>query len=116
MSQKSVIEKEKKEVLTPAQLLTDLRQLIDESRQSVAVAVNAGMTMLYWQVGKRILTEVLNGERAEYGKQIVSAVSRQLSFEYGKGFSDKNLRRMIRLAELFPSQQSIMVPKIRTTV
>ena len=86
MSQKSVIEKEKKEVLTPAQLLTDLRLLIEESRQSVAIAVNYGMTLLYWQVGKIILTEVLNGERAEYGKQIVASVGRQLAFEYGKGF------------------------------
>ena len=105
MSQKSIIEKEKKEVLTPAQLLTDLRLLIEESRQSVAIAVNYGMTLLYWQVGKRILTEVLNGERAEYGKQIVASVGRQLAFEYGKGFNEKNIRRMIQFAEVFPDQK-----------
>ena len=107
MSQKSVIEKAKKEVLSPAQLLTDLRQLIEESRQSVAVAVNAGMTMLYWQVGKRILTEVLKEERGEYGKQIVAAVSRQLSIEYGRGFGEKNVRRMLQFAEQFSDQKIV---------
>ncbi|MEI8301110.1 MAG: DUF1016 N-terminal domain-containing protein [Chlamydiota bacterium] len=90
MSQKSVIEREKKEVLsTPAQLLKDLRLMIEENRQAVAVAVNAGMTLLYWQVGRRISTEVLNKERAEYGKQIVASVGRHLSLEYGKGFNKK---------------------------
>ena len=112
MSQKSVIEREKKEVLTPAKLLTDLRLLIEESRQSVAVAVNAGMTLLYWQVGKRILTEVLQEERGEYGKQIVATVWRHLALEYGKGFGEKNLRRMIQFAEVFPDQQ-IVVSLIR---
>ena len=79
-------------------LFQDLRNLIEESRKSVATVVNATLTMLYWDIGKRINKEVLQGERAEYGKQIVAMLSQQLTEEYGKGFADKNLRRMMQFA------------------
>ena len=82
-------------------LIGELRQMIDQTRESVASAVNAGHTMLYWQVGSRIRREVLQFERAEYGKKIVAAVARQLALEYGKCFSEKSLRRMIQFSELF---------------
>ena len=88
-------------------LIGELRQMIDQTRESVASAVNAGHTMLYWQVGNRIRREVLQFERAEYGKKIVAAVARQLALEYGKGFSEKNLRRMMQFSELFPDRQIV---------
>ena len=59
------------------QLLQDLKDLIEESRSTVIVTVNAALTMLYWQIGKRINKEILRGERAEYGKQIVASLARQ---------------------------------------
>jgi len=98
---------EKKDLTTSVQLITDLRHMIEENRQSIAIAVNAGMTMLYWQVGRKILTEVLNKERAEYGKHIVASVGRHLSLEYGKGFNEKNIRKMIQFSELFPDRQIV---------
>ncbi|RUS96567.1 hypothetical protein DSM106972_087540 [Dulcicalothrix desertica PCC 7102] len=49
-------------------LFQEIRQLIDTAKQRAAVAVNAEITLLYWQVGKRIQTEVLQGQRAEYDK------------------------------------------------
>jgi len=88
-------------------LLKDIRQLIEETRSAVAATVNAGLTMLYWQIGKRINEEILNGKRAGYGEEIVSTLSRQLSLEYGSGFSTKNLRHMIRFFESFPDQQIV---------
>ena len=83
-------------------LLHDLRHLIEATRATVATTVNSALTMLYWRIGKRVNDEVLKGERAEYGKQIVSAVGRQLEAEFGRGFSEKSLRHMIRFAEAFP--------------
>lgn len=82
-------------------LLSDLRVLIREAKQGAAVAVNASLTMMYWHIGKRIHSEILNGERAEYGKEIVAALSAQLVAEYGRGFEEKNLRRMVQFAETF---------------
>jgi predicted nuclease of restriction endonuclease-like (RecB) superfamily len=86
----------------PEALLTELRELILSVRSQVAQTVNAGLTLLYWQVGDRIRREILKEKRAEYGAEIVSALSRQLVIEFGRGFSEKSLRHMIRFAEAFP--------------
>lgn len=85
-------------------LVREIRRMIEEARSTVAMTVNSGMTMLYWQIGRRMQQEILQGKRAEYGEQIVSTVSRQLEIEYGPGFSAKNLRHMIRFAEVFPDE------------
>jgi predicted nuclease of restriction endonuclease-like (RecB) superfamily len=90
-------------------LVTDLRQIILSAREQVARAIDSGLVLLYWSVGRRIRTDVLEEKRAEYGKEIVSAVGRQLAREFGDGFSDKNLRHMIRFAEIFPDH-SILQP------
>jgi len=84
------------------QLLGDIRQLIEQSRQQLASTVNSALTLLYWHIGQRIRTEVLQGQRAGYGEHIVSALARQLEAEYGRGFSEKNLRHMLRFTEAFP--------------
>lgn len=84
------------------QLFGDIRKLIEETRAVVAATVNAGLTMLYWQIGSRINEEILKGKRADYGAEIVSTMSRQLQMEYGNGFSAKNVRHMMRFAEVFP--------------
>ncbi len=59
--------------------------MIDAARQQVAVAANAALTTLYWQIGHRVLTEVLDGRRAQYGAEIVAAVGRQLEGRHGRG-------------------------------
>lgn len=90
--------------LASGALLSELRGLIESARQHVAQTANATLTMLYWQVGQRIRREVLKNERAEYGEQIVLTLSTQLVAEYGKGFSEKSLRRMMQFAEVFPDE------------
>lgn len=89
-------------------LLQDLRRMIEDSRSNVASVVNSALTLLYWQVGNRINTEILKGERAEYGKQIVNTLSSQLSQEYGRGFTEKNLRRMLQFEEIFPEKEIVV--------
>jgi len=88
-------------------LLSDLRGLIEQAREQVARAVNAGLVGLYWQVGRRIRQDILHEQRAEYGEQIVYALSRQLTAEFGAGFTRANLFHMIRFAELFPDEQIV---------
>lgn len=90
--------------LASGTLLSELRGLIESARQHVAQTANATLTMLYWHVGQRIQSEVLKNERAEYGEQIVSTLSTQLVAEYGKGFAEKSLRRMMQFAEAFPDE------------
>lgn len=89
-------------------ILEDIRSLIEQTRQKVAATVNAGMTLMYWHIGERINREVLGGERAAYGKQIVATLSRQLTKEYGGSqFSLRNLRRMMQFSQAFPDIQIV---------
>ncbi len=63
-------------------LIGDIRRLIETARHNVAVTVNAGLTILYWQIGSRIRQDILEEKRAEYGKEIVSTLSQQLSWSH----------------------------------
>jgi len=71
------------------------------ARHNIAVTVNAGLTILCWQIGSRIQQDILKEKRADYGEKIISTLSIQLTVEYGKGFSRRNLFNMIRFAEVF---------------
>lgn len=89
----------------PTQLLiSDLRQIVEQCRNRVAMNVNAELTMMYWHIGERINRDVTGNNRAEYGKQIVSTVSAQLQAEFNsKGFATRNIHRMMQFAQLFPN-------------
>lgn len=98
---------------TPEQpLLTDVRQMIVQARESVARAIDSGLTMLYWQIGERVRREILREQRAEYGANILQALSAKLKTEFGAGFAEKNLRRMVQFAEVFPDR-TIVVSLLR---
>lgn len=88
-------------------LVTELRQLIDSARRRAAVAVNAELTLLYWQVGERIHREILGGQRAGYGDEVVAALARHLCAEYGRGWSARQLRLCIRFAQAYPEAQIV---------
>ena len=108
MSEKKPTKKTKPATaIKPAQtpdrpLLSEVRQMITQARESVARAIDSGLTMLYWNVGLRVRQDILKEKRASYGEEIVSALGRQLEVEFGRGFSTKSLRHMIRVAEAFP--------------
>jgi predicted nuclease of restriction endonuclease-like (RecB) superfamily len=91
-----------------ATLLADLRELIEASRAAVAQAVNSALVLLYWQAGTRIRADVLQHKRAAYGEQILPTLSAKLTPEYGQGFSERNLARMVRFAEVFPDREIVL--------
>lgn len=86
-------------------LIIEIRTLIEQSRKQVAVTVNSAITLLYWQIGKRINEEILLHSRADYGKHIVQSLSAQLVTEYGKGWGEKHLRHCLRIAETFEDKE-----------
>ena len=88
-------------------MLAEVRGLILSAREGIARTINAGLTLLYWEIGNRIRKDVLKERRAEYGEQIVSALSAQLSKEFGRGFSKRNLFNMVRFAEVFPESKIV---------
>jgi predicted nuclease of restriction endonuclease-like (RecB) superfamily len=88
-------------------LHAELRTLIASSRQRLAGAVNAELTRLYWSVGQRLASDVLGGERAQYGSQLMARLGQQLAQEFGRGFEAKNLRRMVQFAQAFPETEKV---------
>ncbi|HIJ91583.1 MAG: DUF1016 N-terminal domain-containing protein [Desulfobulbaceae bacterium] len=79
-------------------LFHEIKTLIDSARQRATVAVNAELTLLYWQVGQRINAEVLKGARAVYGKELLPLLAKQLTEHYGKGWSQRNLANMVKFS------------------
>ncbi|WP_372357111.1 YhcG family protein [Xanthomonas sp. NCPPB 3443] len=96
----------------PSALLGDIRALIEAARKRAASAVNSELSMLYWRIGQRIHTQVLEGRRADYGEEVVLTLAAQLVKEYGSSFSVKNLRRMVQFAAAYPDER-IVVSLIR---
>ncbi len=94
-------------VLSPDRLLGDIRSLIESAREQTARAVKSALVGLYWHIGKRIREDVLGNDRADYGKQVVNALSSQLSAEYGRGFSRSNLFAMLQFADAFPDVEIV---------
>lgn len=93
--------------IVPIQLLDDIRHLIQAGRDRIAQTVNTELVLLHWHIGDRIHRAILNKERAGYGEQVVEALGKVLTAEYGRGFGRRNLFNMIRFAEVFPDQQIV---------
>lgn len=108
----------KNELVTPVPpipekaLLADVRELIETTRREVAHSVNSALVLLYWQIGRRIRRNILKEKRAKYGDKLVATLSQQLTYEFGRGFSEKSLRRMIQFADVF-SRKRIVASLLR---
>lgn len=85
-------------------LVSDIDALIREARAGLAASVNSALTMLYWRIGRRIGADVLQGQRAGYGEQVIATLARQLESQHGRGFTAKNLRHMLRFGEVFDDE------------
>jgi len=83
-------------------LLNDLVTIIEQGKEQAVAQVNSTMTLVFWQVGKRINEDILQHKRAEYGMKVIPTLSTQLVKQYGKSFQTRNLRRMMQFATIFP--------------
>ncbi|MDR0289916.1 MAG: PDDEXK nuclease domain-containing protein [Treponema sp.] len=88
-------------------LLKELSLLIEKSKQRAVSQVKSTVTMLFWQVGKRINEEILHNKRAAYGAQIIASLAERLSAKYGRSFELRNLRRMMQFASEFPNKKIV---------
>ena len=86
-------------------LYKEIVKAIDNSKRNVVKAVNSEMVVLYWNIGRIIKTEILQNEKAEYGKSVISDLSKDLTNEYGKGYSQRNLFNMVKFFETFQDEQ-----------
>jgi len=88
-------------------LIQSIVSLINNSRKQVAAAINQQLTLLYWNIGKQINDNILQNKRADYGKQLITELSKELTQRYGKGFSKRNLHNFIKFNELYPDKQIV---------
>ena len=82
-------------------LYNKIANRIEIAQRNVAIKINNEMTILYWNIGKEITENVLNNEKAEYGKAVIKRLSQRLILEYGQGYGMRNIFRMIKFYEYF---------------
>ncbi len=92
-------------VKRPQALLTEIQELIRSAHDKLARSVNAGLTLLYWQIGRRIREDVLREKRAEYGKKIVSALGTKLSRSSAAGLPSEIFSEWCGLPRFFPTSR-----------
>ncbi|WP_353136187.1 PDDEXK nuclease domain-containing protein [Pseudopedobacter sp.] len=85
-----------------------ISSLLNEARQSVFQAINHTMVLTYFEIGRMIVEEEQNGkERADYGKQLLKNLSKHLTAEFGKGFSQRNLEQMRQFYLVYSKAQTL---------
>lgn len=91
-------------------IMNEIRELLLSARQRVAVQVNTELLSTYWNIGRIIVEhEQENKERADYGKQALKKLSKELTNEFGKGFSVSNIQFMRRFYQTYQIQQTVSV-------
>ena len=88
-------------------LFNDVCNIIDQTRNKIAVYVNTEVCLTNWYVGKRIKEDVLYNQRAEYGKQILKNLSKRLTEQYGSGWSIYKLQHCVRAAYTFTEDEIV---------
>ena len=84
--------------------IKDIKEILLQARQKTYQAINSAMVDAYWNIGKKIVLEEQNGkERASYGSKNIKNLSKELTLEFGKGFSERSLREYRQFYILLPN-------------
>ena len=85
------------------QYIQEIKLILALARQKTYQAINSAMVLAYWQIGEKIVLEEQNGnERADYGKAIIKTIAKELTNEFGRGFSERNIRNFRQFYLTFP--------------
>lgn len=96
------------DIVNNTNFVSDIKALINEARQHVVRSVNTAMVITYWEIGRRIVEEEQNGSnRAEYGKYLIESLAKELTADFGKGFSVPNLRNFRQFYLVFPIRYAL---------
>jgi predicted nuclease of restriction endonuclease-like (RecB) superfamily len=89
-------------------VIREIKEILFTARENVSKAVNNELLLAYWNIGKIIIEyEQAGSGKAEYGKQLMKTLSKELTRELGKGFSRSNLQNMRLLYLNYPICQSL---------
>jgi hypothetical protein len=91
--------------------ISEIKQILSAARQKAYSAVNSAMVEAYWLIGRRIVEEEQQGkERAEYGAFVIKTLSKELTVEFGKGFSERSIRQLCQFYQMFPEMTMVRDP------
>ena len=89
-------------------------ELVSRARQAAARNVNALMTASYWEIGRRIVEAEQKGKRrAGYGEQLIERLSLDLTQQFGRGFSARNLDQMRQFYSMWPIPQTVSAESLK---
>ena len=89
-------------------LYSDIRDIIEQARDTAYRAVNFAMVQAYWHIGKLVVEEEQSGkQRAEYGNELIKQLSKKHTTEYGKGFTETNLKYMRQFYNTFEKSHAL---------
>ncbi|MCK9331023.1 MAG: DUF1016 N-terminal domain-containing protein, partial [Candidatus Cloacimonetes bacterium] len=89
-------------------LFSDIKELIKDSRKKIVQTVNTTMVYTYFEIGRLIVENLQDGkDRASYGKQVLKLLSEQLTKEFGKGFSERNLLNFKIFYQIYSIPQTV---------
>ena len=84
-----------------------MKKIINESRKHVATYANTTMLFTYWNIGKMIVEEQGGSSKAKYGNKLIAELSKQMTLDFGKGFDERNLRKMRQFYLMYPIWDSV---------
>ena len=94
--------------ITKSKIYKNIRDILQEARENAYRVVNSAMVMAYWNIGQEIVEEEQRGEkRAGYGKYLIKGLSKQLSNDFGKGYSEQSLRNFRQFYLIFPIRSTV---------
>ena len=89
-------------------IITDIKDIISSDQKVAYNATNKAMILTYWHVGKRIVEQEQNGnERSQYEQALIDAFADELTKEYGKSYSKRNLQYFRKFYIAFPDVQIV---------
>ena len=92
---------------TAKETYTKVRKSIITAQSRIYSAVNTAMVQAYWEIGEQIYLACGENDRAEYGAGLLKYLSEKLTAEFGKGFSERNLRNMRQFYQCYPIRNTV---------
>lgn len=89
------------------QLFKDIKKRIEVAKKELAASFDSITVILNWEIGVAINSELLDSKRADYGKNVVKSLAEKLTKEYGRVWSEKQLRHSLRIAKTFPDKEIV---------
>ena len=83
------------------------KKYIIKAKNKICISINSTMVDTYWKIGKVLYESCSFKGKAKYGDRLLENVSEKLTFEFGKGYSIRNLRNMRTFYMKYPNRQTV---------